>query len=304
MPDNNIILPVCANCGKGEEESDKLKACTACKMVKYCNRECQLSHRPQHKRECRKRAAELHDEKLFKQPPPKEDCQICLIRMPSLLSGSKYMSCCGKTICSGCDYAPLYDNQGNEVDNEKCPFCRAPLPDSDEGIVERLNKRMEADDPIAIHNIGCDYQAGTCGFPQDYTKALELYHRAAELCHAESFSNIGNAYYYGRGVEVDKQKAKRYHELAAMGGDEIARHNLGLYEGRSGNLDRALKHYMIAVRDGQPKSLEEIQVLYSKGFATKEDYAKALRSYQAYLDVIKSDHRDRAAAFSDEYKYY
>ena len=40
----------CANCGKTEEEGDDttLKACVACKMVKYCNRECQIQHRPHH----------------------------------------------------------------------------------------------------------------------------------------------------------------------------------------------------------------------------------------------------------------
>ena len=38
--------------------------------VKYCNRECQIAHRPQHKKECKQRAAELHEEALFKQPPP------------------------------------------------------------------------------------------------------------------------------------------------------------------------------------------------------------------------------------------
>ena len=63
---DNII---CANCGKGEEEITSLKACVACKIVKYCSRDCQKAHRPQHKKECRKRAAELHDEALFKQPP-------------------------------------------------------------------------------------------------------------------------------------------------------------------------------------------------------------------------------------------
>jgi len=50
---------ICANCGKGEEESDNLKTCTACKLVKYCNRDCQIAHRSQHKKACKKRAAEL-----------------------------------------------------------------------------------------------------------------------------------------------------------------------------------------------------------------------------------------------------
>ena len=60
---------VCANCGKGEEASINLKSCTACKLVKYCNRDCQIAHQPQHKRECKKRAKELYEEKLFEQPP-------------------------------------------------------------------------------------------------------------------------------------------------------------------------------------------------------------------------------------------
>ena len=47
----------CAACGK--EGGDSLKACTACFVVKYCNRDCQISHRKQHKKECKKRAAEL-----------------------------------------------------------------------------------------------------------------------------------------------------------------------------------------------------------------------------------------------------
>ena len=60
------IDSICANCGKGEESSGDLKACTACKMVKYRNRECQIAHRPQHKKLCKKRAAELHDKNCLK----------------------------------------------------------------------------------------------------------------------------------------------------------------------------------------------------------------------------------------------
>jgi len=120
--DNEVS--VCANCGK---EGDNLKSCTACKMVKYCNRDCQIAHRPQHKKACKKRVAELHDEKLFKQPPPLEDCPICFVRLPCLNpTGKKYSTCCGKIICSGCIHAPVFDHQGNKVDNQKCPFCRTP----------------------------------------------------------------------------------------------------------------------------------------------------------------------------------
>ena len=44
---DEVSADICANCGKGEGNTNSLKACTACKMVKYCNRECQIaSNRP------------------------------------------------------------------------------------------------------------------------------------------------------------------------------------------------------------------------------------------------------------------
>ena len=167
---------------------------------------------------------------------------------------------------------------------------------------ERYKKRMEADDPIAIFNRGCDYRDGTYGYPQDHTKALELYHRAAELGLSEAYLDIG--YEHSEGVEVNEKKAVYYYGLAAMGGDAGARHNLGVSEEEKGNKDRALKHYMIAVRSGFTKSLEVIKLLYSNGLATKDDYTKALQSYQEYLGEIKSKQRDEAAAADEANQYY
>ena len=44
--------------------------------------------------------------------------------------------------------------------------------------------------------------------------------------------------------------------------------------------------------------------MYKNGHATKDDYAKALRAHQAYLDEIRSDQRDEAAALDKYFKYY
>ena len=296
-------VSVCANCGKGEEESHKLKHCNACKMVKYCNRECQIAHRPQHKKECRKHVKELHDEELFKQPPLKEDCPICYLRLPTLKTGYTYQSCCGKIICSGCTYAPVYDNQGNEVDNHKCPYCRTLWPSSHKEGAERLKKRAEAGDPVAIYNTGIYYRDGTYGYPQNHTKALKLWHQAGELGYASANINIGYVYEHGDGVEVDMKKATHYYDLAAMRGNVSARYNLGNNEVRAGNIERALKHHMIA-KSGEVDSLNEIKRLHTSGHATKEDYTKALQLYQEYLGEIKSDQRDETAAFSKKYRYY
>ena len=126
-----------------------------------------------------------------------EVCPICILRLPTLYTGRKYMMCCGKVICSGCLHAPRYDDLGNIVDNRKCAFCRTRWPKSNREVVQSLEKRVELDDPIAIYNMGCDYQDGTCGRPQNHAKALELYHRAAELGYAGAYYNIGYAYKAG-----------------------------------------------------------------------------------------------------------
>jgi len=171
-------------------------------------------------------------------------------------------------------------------------------------MVERYKKRLEAGDAHAMYSLGYYYREGEEGLPQDDAKALELWHRAAELGCAEAYNGIGSVYNYGRGVEIDIKKASHYWELAAIRGNVLARHNLGASEGQKGNMDRALKHYMIAVRDGFAPSLKNIKILYSKGVATKEEYTTALQLYQEYLSEIKSDQRDKAAAADEENRYY
>ena len=244
----------------------------------------------------------IPDDKLFKQPPPKEDCPICLLCLPLLASGSTYMACCGKIICSGCAYAPVKDNLGNIINERKCPFCRTPAPSGEE-YNEWLHKRVEVDDTDAILILGNFYYDGEDGFPQDYGKALELFVRAGELGCAKAYCSVGYAYSIGEGVERDEKKAKHYYKLAAMGGDVDARCNLGNNKLRTGNMKRALKHYMIAAEGGHNNSLKQIQRLYTNGHATKEDYVKALRAYQAYLAEIKSTQRDKAAAARGK-RYY
>ena len=122
--DNNTST-CCANCGKGEESSGDLKACTACKLVKYCNRDCQITHRPLHKKECKKRVTELHEEALFKQPPKNENCPICFLPLPLPVNHKVYMACCGKELCLACaDASDELDPDGRAP----CAFCRTPPP--------------------------------------------------------------------------------------------------------------------------------------------------------------------------------
>ncbi|KAL7540210.1 hypothetical protein ACHAXR_009949 [Thalassiosira sp. AJA248-18] len=277
----------CAACGKG---GDCLKACAACKLVKYCNVTCQKAHRPKHKKECKKRASEIFDEALFKTPPPNEDCPICYLRLPLCESEKKYQPCCGKMICLGCVYADIIATRSTE---QICPFCRAPAPTSDEAVDERIRKRIEAGDAGAMYNLGCNYFEGD-GVPQDYDKALELWHQAAKLGCARSRCNVGHAYVTGEGVEEDEKKAKYHWELGAMGGEVSARHNLGVLELDTGNMNRAMRHLMISSGFGNDDSLTKVRYGFSEGYVTKYDFEKALRAHKESKDEMQSDQRDAA----------
>ena len=289
-------VDVCANCGK---EGSDMNICNKCDLVKYCNAACKKRHRSKHKKKCERRVAEFHDIELFKQPPLNEDCPICMLPLPSLSTGSKYKACCGKIVCSGCMHAVQLRDNGVGL----CPFCRTPSPNEEE-LVKRTKKHVEAGDADAMFDFGSCYSEGLFGLPRNRAKALELWKQAGELGHAGAYFNIGNAYYNGRGVERDEKKANHYYELAAMGGNSMARHNLGAFEWRAGNWKRAIKHCMIAAGAGENESVKGIQQFYKHGHATKDDYTKALRAFQTYLDEIRSEQRDIAAAFSGNYKYY
>ena len=164
--------------------------------------------------------------------------------------------------------------------------------------------KITQNDAQAIFILGCFYRDGLYGFEQDYTKALELLHRAGDLRNVNAYNNIGQAYETGKGVEIDMKKTQYYTELAAMRGDAYSRQNLGINEMKTGNIDQALRHYMIAVRSGQSNSLKMIKHFYSAGHAAKDDYTEALQSYQVYLGEIKSDQRDKAVAFDAHNPYY
>ena len=143
-------------------------------------------------------ALRLRDEDLFKQPPARDECPICMLTLPIHYADSGYRACCGKIFCNGCMHA--IQTEGNR---ELCPFCRSPGITSDQ-YIERIKKRVEGgDDAAAIYQLGCDYYLGEHGLRQNFKKANKLWLRAGELGLAVAYCKIGYAYYNGQGVEKD-----------------------------------------------------------------------------------------------------
>ena len=280
---------ICASCGK-EGNSDDMNTCNKCKMVKYCNAACKKKHRKKHKKACEKRVAELHDEQLFKDPPPREECPICMLPLLHERYASNFMTCCGKIICGGCINAIMMREE-----TDICPFCRTLDATSNKEHIERTKKLIEKGNAEAFNHLAGYYADGDLYLVQDMAKANELYLKAGELGCADAYFNLGFAYSHGQGMERDFKKAEYYWELAAMSGDVQARHSLGILELKAGNKHRAMKHWILAAKAGKEDALHNVKVGFINGYLTKDEYANILRAYHDRQKEMKSDAREEAA---------
>jgi tetratricopeptide (TPR) repeat protein len=283
----NIDDSVCASCGIAEIDEIKLKKCAACESVQYCSDECERNHRQQHEGECEKRAAELRDEILFRQPESSYfgDCPICFLPLPIDQSKSSITGCCSKTICNGCCYAHALRN----LLKETCPFCRHPAAKSQAEAALDLMKRIEKNDPVAMRQMGgMRYEEG------DYISAFEYLTKAAELGDMHARAELAYMYCKGKGVDKDERKALYHWEEAAIGGHPVARHNLAAIEMKNGRPERAVKHFIIAANLGDDHSMKELWECYEKGYVSKDDLSVTLRAHHTAVNATKSPQRKAA----------
>ena len=96
------------------------------------------------------------DDPLF-QVTSKHDveCAICCSPMEAHHDDlMKYQPCCGKDLCQGCIHSTCIAHSDNDT---PCPFCRTPLPQTDEETVARLQRQAEKNDSRATSILGTYY---------------------------------------------------------------------------------------------------------------------------------------------------
>ncbi len=292
--DNSMVMSCCASCGIAEIDDIKLKECSACDLVRYCSDACQLDNRSEHEEECKKRAAELRDELLFKQPESSHlgDCPICCVPLPIDISKTLIASCCSMTICKGCSYAYQMRAMEERKIGRLCAFCRESVDITKEQSYKLRMKRVEANDPFALGQQGREeYDEGS------YSGAFEYWTRAADSGDVDAHYRLAFLYLQGDGVEQDREKLMYHAEEAAIAGHPEARYLLGCVDSNSGNTDRAVKHWIIAAAHGHDYSTKELMVAFKEGLISKEDLAATLRTHQAAVDATKSPHREAEEEF-------
>ena len=141
-----------------------------------------------------------------------DDCPICSLPLPVDVEQFMFKVCCMKKVCNGCVLAAVKRGMSD------CPFCRTTRPDKSQ-VLAMVRKRVDAGDPVAIWFLGSKYRFGEYGLEKDFTRAVDLYERAAELGLKEAHFNLGVLYDNGTDADKDTTKAFRHYEAAAMCGD-------------------------------------------------------------------------------------
>ena len=172
------------------------------------------------------------------------------------------------------------------------------LPSTDEEHKKQNMKRIEANDPSAMCKAGLEqYSKG------NYRKAFHNYTKSAELGEAEAHYQLAHLYHDGLGVEKNVGKEIYHLEEAAIGGHPTARHNLGAIEWNNNrNLDRAVKHWIIAATLGFDDSTKLLMDTFKDGNISKEILTATLHAYQTAVNATKSPQRSEADIYFRENK--
>ena len=82
-----------------------------------------------------------------------------------------------------------------------------------------------------------------------------------------------------------------------MGGHPYARYDLGIVEHENGNIERSVKHLIIAANLGDKDSMKALWGYYKDRNVTKQDLEATLRTHQAAVAAMKSPQREAAEAW-------
>ncbi|MCK5524344.1 MAG: SEL1-like repeat protein [Thiomargarita sp.] len=149
----------------------------------------------------------------------------------------------------------------------------------DAKTIRRWRKLAKQGIADAQYNLGIAYYNGK-GVKPDDEKAVYWYHKAAEHGFAEAQYNLGNAYHKGEGVKSDDEKAVYWLHKAAEHGIAEAQYNLGFAyhkgEGVKSDDEKAVYWLHKAAEQGDAQAQNNLGLVYYEGKDVKQDDEKTV----------------------------
>ena len=180
------------------------------------------------------------------------------------------MNCLLPVLVDDCPMKALYSALVHVDLPDRGAASEAALADAVRRAVPRplsvQDEKREAEGK-RLYELGDDYYFGR-GMAQDYAKARDYWEQAAVKGNAEALNGLGYLYRNGLGVTQDYAKARDYYEQAAAKGNVSALWNLGMmYEHGDGvnrDYETALGYYQKAADTGDEDASAKVKKLRAK----------------------------------------
>ena len=150
----------------------------------------------------------------------------------------------------------------------------------------------------AQYNLGECYYFGR-GVSKDYAEAVKWYRQAAEQGNAEAQIRLGDFYRDGQGVSQDSAEAVKWYRQAAEQGNAEAQIRLGdcYHDGQGVSQDsaEAVKWYRQAAEQGRADAQYMLGECYHYGQGVSQDFAEAVKWYRQAAEQGYGPAKDRLA---------
>lgn len=137
---------------------------------------------------------------------------------------------------------------------------------------EHYKKAAEKGHIDALYCMGLSFFYGK-GIQKDREQALKYYKTAAEKGNIAAQFKLAECYYYGIGTEENKQEAAKWYREAAEQGDAQAQYQFGLCceygEGIQKDKKEALKWYINAAKQNDKRALRYLEMIYPEKIHTE-----------------------------------
>jgi TPR repeat protein len=163
----------------------------------------------------------------------------------------------------------------------------APVAAQSSQLVQRLEALAALGSGEAAYHLGMIYHLGLSEVAKDPAKALEQFKLAAERGDALGAYKLG-CFYVGQGdgaVETDARLALHWKLVAAKAGYALAQEDVAEILLRRGDAADAFSWYEAAARQGSPRALMLLAVLYDPQSGDAGTAPDEVKSY-AYMAIF------------------
>ena len=171
--------------------------------------------------------------------------------------------------------------------------------DDDQMAVEWYTKAANQNYPEAQCKIGAFYESGDCGMEQNFEKAVQWYTKAAKQNDADGQYWLAWCFHFGKGVEVDPDKALRLYEQAKANDERTI--SVMADERMDEVKDMIHERNLERAQTGDVEAQYNVAMYY--GFTYTYSKGSDEKAFEWFAKAAHQNHRDAQFRLAEAYRF-